>query len=462
MCWLPIVLAVAMVPVAATKPKPPTTIAPVTQPKPKITKTVVTNQLTLGENRIIYGTYGFRSSLNGYTVSHSETKGNTGNSLDVFRGQSLPKFSEVWDDGAVDLVERDFTGIKWNHNIDKSTSYNISAYDATDNSLVNKIYKQNDYHYRSISSTSKLSPNYTLYIDHAYFGYTYTKNTKSTRYNGTAMRYQLNRTNAKGSWIAEYEYIDPTFITKLGSTVSDRERFRLSVSQVMDDNTLSLSETYYHNNVAGQLNYTTHDYSTELKLERRKLFSRDKSTATLIVRHHATNGLTPLDETTYSTAWKDQVGDVSVQATLAALVFAPGQSKQKVTMTTNVTASSVIQNRDIKLRPSITIGSKQNRNDQYESNDVISTYAIGIGADFTKTGWSTDLALGYRIRDKASSDCNDEHTFTNLSVGYKPKWKLLGTKPTMGLKWLWNSYKMPSLSVEESETRLVASLNLMF
>ncbi len=462
MLWLPIVLIVAMVPAAATNPKSSSITTPIAQPKPKKAKTVVTNQVTFGENRIIFGNYGFRSSLNGYTVSRSEAKGNGGYSLDVFQGRSLPKFNEVWDDGAVDLVERDFSGIKLNHNINKSNSYSISAYDATDSSFAGKTHKQNDYHYRSLSFTSKLSPDVTLSMDQAYSGYTNTKNTKVTRNNGTAMRYQMNRTNDKGSLVAEYEFIDPSFTTKLGSTVTDRERFRLSGSQITKNNTISLSETYYHNNVAGQLKNTTHDYSTELKFDRRKLFAREKSVATILIRHHATSGKSQLDETTYSTSWKDQVGDVAVQATVAALVFSPGQSKQKVTMTTNITASSTIQHDSVKLRPSITIGSKQNRNDQYESNDVISTYALGMGADFVKTGWSTDLSLGYRIRDKASSDFNDEHTFANLSVGYKPKWMLLGTKPTMGLKWLWNSYEMPSLSVEKSETRLVASLNLMF
>lgn len=454
MFLLPLTLALAVVPAVKT----PKTVAP----KIQAPKTIVVKQITIGENRPVYGRYGFRSALEGLAVYESETKKLIGYNLELFQGKSLPRFDDVWDNGVVDLVERDFRGIRWNQTLDASNNYGIHAYSASDENYDGRILKSNEYGYASVTTTSKLTKNYTLSTDHAYTSYRLSKNNSSVKSNGTAMRYQLSWLGKSSGWSAEYERIDPSFTSKLGSTLSDREKFRVSTDRSFGRTNIAINGVYYHNNVGNKNLNTTHDYTADIKLEQKSLFKRPASVGSLLLRHHATNGPSPTDETSLTTSWKDKLGDVGLQATVGCNLFTPGQPAQKLTMTTNISASSVITRGNIRWRPSITIGSRQNRNDLYDTNDVVSTYAAGIGLDIVPSGWSADAVVGTRLRDRAADNANDKHSYANLTLSYKPSWEMMGAKPVMSLKWLINSYTLPSKKLEMTESRVIASLSLRF
>ncbi len=450
-----LVLLVAAVPVVIKPhlPQPPKVQAP---------KTVVSDQITFGETRAVYGRYGLRSSLDGTTLLHSETRATLNNSVEFVRGRSLPRFDNVWDNGAVDLVERDFTGLRWNAAPSKANSYSVNAYTACDDYKEGKYLKSNEYQYASLTTNNRLSNTLSLSTDHAYTSYRMSKNTTKAKSNGVAMRYLLTQATKTGGWSLEYERVDPSFSSKLGNTISDRERYRASRELTSVNSTWALSGVYYHNNVGNGKSNTIHDYTVELRKDQKSLFKRPNSVGSITLRHHTYNGPASLDETSISTVWKDKLGDTTIQAVVSGLLYAPGQETQKLTTTTSITASSVLLKKGWRWRPAVTFGNRQNRNDLYESNDVISNYAVSIGADHIKSGWTADVAVGYRTRDRAAYDQNDQHQYANIAVSYKPTWMLFGGKAAFSVKWLTNNYELPSLKMQTDQELWISSLTLKF
>lgn len=431
-------------------------------PKVQTPKTVVIDQITFGETRAVYGRYGLRSSLDGTTLLHSETRASLTNSVELVRGRSLPRFDDVWDNGAVDLVERDFTGLRWNGALNKTNSYSVNAYTACDDYQEGKYLKSNEYQYASLTTNTRLSRSLNLSTDHAYTSYRMRKNQTNVKSNGVAMRYLLTESSKKGGWSLEYERIDPSFSSKLGNTISDRERYRMSRDLISGNSTWSLSGAYFRNNVGVDKPNTKHDYTVELRTDQKSLFKRPNSVGSMTLRHHTNTGSVSLDETSLSAIWKDKLGTTNIQAVVSGILYAPGQEAQKLTTTTNITASSVASKNGWRWRPAVTFGNRQNRNDLYESNDVISNYAVSLGADYIKSGWTADVTVGYRTRDRAVDDQNDQHKYANIAVGYKPVWKLYGCKATFNVKWLSNSYELPSKNMQTTQELWVSSLTLRF
>ncbi len=450
-----LVLLVAATPVVV-KSKPPQ------KPKVQATKTVVVDQITLGETRAVYGRYGLRSSLEGTTLTHSETRNSKTNSIELVRGRSLPRFDDVWDNGAVDLVERDFTGLRWNGALDKTNSYSVNAYTACDDYQEGKYLKSNEYQYASLTTNTRLSNSLSLSTDHAYTSYRMRKNLTNVKSNGVAMRYLLTESSKTGGWSLEYERIDPSFSSKLGNTISDRERYRMSRELISGDSSWSLSGSYFRNNVGVDKPNTKHDYTVELRTDQKSLFKRPDSVGSMTLRHHNNTGSISLDETSLTAVWKDKLGTTNIQAVVSGILYAPGQNIQKLTTTTNITASSVILKNGMRWRPAVTVGNRQNRNDLYESNDVISNYAVSLGADHVKSGWSADVTAGYRTRDRASEEQNDQHSYANVALSYKPTWELFGGKAAFSVKWLNNNYELPSKNMQTAQDRWIGSMTLRF
>ncbi|MHB1460037.1 MAG: hypothetical protein ACYC1M_01975 [Armatimonadota bacterium] len=442
----------------------PAVVKPTLQKLPKVhvPKTVIVDQITLGETRAVYGRYGLRSSLEGTTLFHSETRASLANSVELVRGRSLPRFDNVWDNGAVDLVERDFTGLRWNAAPSKANSISVNAYTACDDYQEGKYLKSNEYQYASLTTNTRLSNSLTLSTDHAYTSYRMSKNKTNVKSNGVAMHYLLTESSKKGGWSLEYERIDPSFSSKLGNTISDRERYRMSRELIYGKSTWSVNGVYFHNNVGNGKTNTTRDYTVELRNDQKSLFKRPNSVGSVTLRHHSYNGPVSLDETSLSTVWKDKVGDANVQAVVSGILYAPGQKNQKLTTTTSITASSVLLKKGWRWRPAVTFGNRQNRNDLYESNDVISNYAVSIGADHIKSGWSADVTVGYRTRDRAADDQNDQHKYANIAVSYKPAWMLFGGKAAFSIKWLSNNYQLPSKNMQTDQELWISSLTLKF
>ncbi len=284
-----------------------------------------------------------------------------------------------------------------------------------------------------------------------------------TEHKGTAQRInaQLKRTTT--DFVLTYERISSDFVSLVTDTTADREKLSGRLTYQLGPLTeYTLSLLWYHDDLAGQLDYRTDHYQPRVALSRKQIFNRPHArldSSYTYKRSESTN--TGQNHHYVSVTYLDHFG-AFVSCSNLNLIFYDNTGAahgDEYTYNTSLT-SSFAATPNIKLKPELRLGGWMIDDELNDSEKQVWEYSLGLGITIPNRNFETHLRIG----QNQLIDANDENVaklLASINLNYLLK-KSRHRTTQVYLQGYVNDYSYTTASNNYSEINFSSGLNITF
>jgi hypothetical protein len=378
-----------------------------------------THTLTVGDTFESFSQYALNTAVKGGSYKY-QRDGKFGTSLSALYGIAYSRWDNFW---GVDAVERQVLGGKIKQNIGSDLWVGFSGVQTTDHvrvmggELVDEHAYTVDFEYRPIPGLTILGE--SSWAD----GGTSTQDGQYNEFNGNASKLVAIGDGGPSRVTLEYERVAPGFRTMVGSATPDREKAKAKWRYKYTKNlTLTTAMLWYHNNLDGQLGYTTDHYKPEIGVTIKRPFKRQYAVADISYKLDRTRSQTvdTLDQF-INTSYRDRFGVLDSDTNFGIIFYDTKSSRRAQEYTYNTALSSRHTVGKFVLKPGLFLGGWTSNEELMapQATDQIYEYSVGLGVDIPAVKVTSNFKVGEnRLEKEVGTDT--AKFFANMNIFWRP------------------------------------------
>lgn len=420
--------------------------------------------VTAGDTFESFSQYSLSSAIKGLSYRfHNATAKSP--EFTVVYGMAYPRWDNVWQDADTKSIQRQAGAARIAYNFTPDFDAGFSFLSSTDDERVlnsslydNRVYEL-DAQYRPI-------PGLTLKGETAFNNTTESTapGTADLMYHGNALKLEAIGDGGPSRVTLEYERVTPDFITLLGSSTADREKFKANWRYKYDKNIkFKFAFLWYRNNLDGQLSQgTTDHYKPEVGVTIKKLFDRQYATADLGYKIDSRELSTGTDvDHIIDLNYRDRLGIVDTNTNLGYTTYDfPGGATNKQ-YTYNMSLSSRHTSGQFILKPSVYLGGWTAKDELSDSTDRLYEYSAGLGFDVPEMKITSNIKAGKNKLEKDQSTADDSlRFFANMNVYYRPEFLAQFNQGMLFLRGNLNDFNYTTDTRDFRESSITAGITI--
>ncbi len=383
--------------------------------------------LTLGDTFEFFSQYALSSAVKGASYRYyDEPRGLP--EFTILYGIAYPRWDNVWKDSDTRTIERQVNGGRIKYVMSPDFNAGLSFVRSQDYDRIRSTDQLYDNDVYAFDLEYKPIPGATILGELAFNSMKLSNQEGAPYIDDSGHAYKLTAIgDANPSRVSlEYERITPDFMTLVGSSTPDREKFkakwRYRHSKTITFNTGLL---WYRNNLQGQRrDGRTDTYRPEAGVSLKGLFNRKFSVTDLTYKLNVTdkNSLRAKLDNIISLGYRDRFGvfdsDTNLIFTSYDSSTVPNSRSKEYTYNTSLGSRHTLKT--FILKPTINLGGWQSRNELENISDRIYEYSLGLGADIPTYKITSYLKVGQNMLEKDRGD-HSQRSFATMNIYYKPK-----------------------------------------
>lgn len=376
--------------------------------------------LTAGDTFESFSQYALNTAVKGGGYRYQRV-GEFGTSVSALYGIAYSRWDNFW---GVDAVERQVMGGKIRQNVGSDFWVGFSGVQTTDHKrvagsdLLDEQTYTVDFEYRPIPGLTIQGE--TSWAD----GEVSAQSGQHNEFNGNASKLAAIGDGGPSRVTLEYERVEPTFRTMVGSATPDREKAKAKWRyKYTRDLSITSSMLWYRNNLDGQIGFTTNYYKPEIGVSIKRPFKRQYAVADISYKldHTSSRAVDTLDQY-INTSYRDRFGAFDSDTNFGIILYDTESIRRTQEYTYNTTLSSRHTIGEVVLKPSIHLGGWTSNEELAapQATDQIYEYSFGLGVDIPAVKVTSNLRAGSnRLVKEAGTDTTK--TFANAHIFWRPE-----------------------------------------
>lgn len=431
-------------------------------------------RLAVGDVMPDFSSYAFSSAVKGISYTIQPDGGAAKQigrpKVNLLYGVGYPRWDNFWGGADLKTIRRVVSGINVQQSMSDTFDFGISFIRSGDSDRLadwDSLYQNKVY---ALNWEARPRNGLTIRGESAY---SYTVKSPSATdadqaYHGFAHQVSVNSSGKRHKWLYEYEMVSPDFTTLLGSSISDRERMKVRMSQrVTPDMNMNIGLTWMRNQLPGSSQtYRTDLYQPELNFTFIEPFNRPDASLDVGLRlDRRFGGGTSTADRVATAAYRDIFGKVDADIGLEYQfndTASTDYALRSKNLAMNVTLATSIVRENYTLKPVLTAAYTRNTDVIDHYNDRLMELSIGLGYLRPKENFSVTGKIGQNKNIKESSS-DHSRWFGHLRIEGQPGY-LRAMSPTAKqfLEVRINTYRFDNAGNNYRETSIVSGVHLEF
>ncbi len=417
--------------------------------------------IRIGDTYTRYSAYSLTHSVKGAVYSYTSEQ-QTGPEFSVIYGYNCSDWDQFW---GKTTTRRLVQGLRYKQPLTSDFWIATNVLHAQDrlNSTADVGYGSSlislDWHYQMLENLKFYGE--TAFSDTSLNSATETA--ENTEYSGTAHRLKGLLTHAVTDFELEYEYIDSDFVSLLTDTTADREKLSGRLRYHHSAKTeYTLSLLWYHDDLAGQLDYRTDHYQPGIAFKRKQLFKRPHAELNTSYTYKYSASEEIEQQHHYLTlSYLDHFGPLISCSNLNIIFYDNARAANGDEYTYNTSLSSNFKaTPKIHLKPELRLGGWMINDELNDAQQQVWEYSLGLKISIPEKNFETYVRVGQnQLIDKNDEDI--AKILANININYQLN-KSLQRTTQLYLQGYINDYSYTTASNNYSEVSFSSGLHITF